>query len=81
MHTTTLSIAVPVSRTPARRLADALREAWHDWQRRREERRAVEGLLALDEHTLRDIGAPAELRALAEARQATAYARMNELLR
>jgi uncharacterized protein YjiS (DUF1127 family) len=80
MTTHSLPITVIVSRRPARRVADALREAWLAWRRRRREHAALEVLAGLDDHTLRDIGASGELRAHAEARQSAAYHRMAGLL-
>ena len=77
----TLPIAVPVSRSPVHRLNDALRDAWRAWRRQRSARLTTELLVTLDDHTLRDIGASAELRAYAEARQGGAYQRMADLLR
>ena len=80
MSTATLTVIVPVSRTPARRLVDAARDAWQDWRRARDEQSTVEQLVQLDVHTLRDIGASEELRAYAEARQSGAYSRFAGLL-
>ena len=81
MLTHTLPVALPVSRSPVQRLADALRDAWRGWRGRRAEQQSVDLLATLDDRTLRDIGASAELRAYAEARQSSAYQRMSDLLR
>jgi uncharacterized protein YjiS (DUF1127 family) len=80
MSAITLPVIVPVSRTPARRLVDAARGAWHDWRRTRDEQSTIDELAQLDAHTLRDIGASEELRAYAEARQSGAYGRFSGLL-
>jgi uncharacterized protein YjiS (DUF1127 family) len=81
MLTHALPLTVPVSRSPARRLADALREAWRGWRASRDAHRTVDLLATLDDHTLRDIGASAEMRAYVEARQAGAYQRLSDLMR
>jgi hypothetical protein len=80
MTTTTLPIAVPVSRPALRRALDFATDQWRAWRAAREEQRALNALADLDPSTLRDIGAPEEVRAWAAARQAAPYERLRELL-
>ena len=80
MSTVAMPVILPVSSTPARRLFDALRDAWQGWRSARNAQSSIEQLVQLDAHTLRDIGAPEELRAYAEARQSGAYSRLSGLL-
>jgi uncharacterized protein YjiS (DUF1127 family) len=74
---TSLPVAFPVSRPPARRLLDAAADAWTTWQRRRAQARDWRALARLDEHTLRDIGLCESLCGYVQAQRAQREARLH----
>jgi len=63
----------------ARIALGSLQDAWRDYKARRHEAQAFDALAQLNEHTLKDIGAPESLLAEASDRRAVEHLRRAEM--